>query len=263
MNAHPPEWGCGSRFFLPNEDAAVVCGALKSLDRRVCRPVFVGGSGMVLLEAAATLPELEQVTFVDIAPFQLHYFQELLRAVTLAKSPESLREWFGRAVYPALRDHYRLRGQEYEPDQVMNALKAHFGVTFFFDPETLDRVRNTVDKTGTVRDDIVSYLGRQEKVHDFIYLSNVADYLPETAMKRLFAACRTRLAPVYLLVTSACPDREGLRLCWESAGYAPHPASDRLDRENRGLGSTRLDKRWNRPGSIRLLVPACEETAYV
>ena len=114
-------------------------------------------------------------------------------------------------------------------------------------------------KTGIVRDDIVSYLERPGTVHDFIYLGNVPDYLPESALKRLFAACRALRAPIYLLATSACPDTEGLRRCWESAGYAPHPASDRLDGENRGLGSTRLDKSWNRPGTVRLLVPVGEE----
>ena len=65
-------------------------GAVELLDRRVCRPVFVGGSGMVLLEASAVLSTLERATFVDIAPFQLDCFRELLRAVGRAKSPEAL-----------------------------------------------------------------------------------------------------------------------------------------------------------------------------
>ncbi len=254
MSARLPNWGFSTRFYLPNEDAAVVCAALVLLGRRVRRPVFVGGSGMVLLEAAASLPRLEQVTFVDIAPFQLDYFREILHAVALAESPDWLRQWFGRVVYPRLRDHYRLRDREYGLDRVMAALAGHFGVSFFFDPPTLRRVRETIGKAKIVRDDIVSYLHREGEPHDFIYLSNVPDYLPGTAVEELFAACRARQAPVYLLATSACPDREGLRWAWESAGYAPHPASERLNRENRGLGSAGLDKDWNRPGSIYLLM---------
>ena len=255
MKAGQPNWGSGSRFFLPNEDAAVVCAALEILGRNVRRPVFVGGSGMVLLEAAAGLPSLEQVTFVDIAVFQFDYFREFLRAVAQAESPTLLREWFSSAVYPNLRDHYRRRGQEYGLDQVMAALAGRFGVSFFFDPQTLCRVREMVEKAKVVRDDIVSYLDRQEDTHDFIYLSNVPDYLTGTAVERLFAACRAQRAPVYLLTTSACPDREGLRRCWESQGYSLHPASDRLNGENRGLGSASLDRSWNRPGSIHLLIP--------
>jgi len=255
MSECQPNWGSGSRFYLPNEDAAVVCTALRLIGREMRRPVFVGGSGMVLLEAAASLFRLELVTYVDIAPFQLDYFQQLLDAVALAESPDSLRRWFARAVYPKLRDHYRMRNREYGLDRVMAALAENFGVSFFFDPQTLRRVRETSGLAKAVRDDIVSYLERQSETHDFIYLSNVPDYLPGTAVEKLFTACRAREAPVYLLETSACPDRQRLHRAWESVGYEPHPASDRLNRENRGLGSARLNKDWNRPGSIHLLMP--------
>jgi S-adenosylmethionine:diacylglycerol 3-amino-3-carboxypropyl transferase len=255
MNEHQPNWGSGSRFYLPNEDAAVVCTALGLIDREVRRPVFVGGSGMVLLEAAACLPRLEMVTYVDIAPFQLDYFRKLLDAIALAESPDGLRKWFGRAVYPELRDHYRMRNREYGLDRVMRAMAQNFGVSFFFDPEKLRRVRETSGMARMVRDEIVSYLERQSEIHDFIYLSNVPDYLSGTTVEKLFAACRARGAPIYLLETSACPDRPGLRRAWERAGFEPHPASDRLNLENRGLGSIRLDRDWNRPGSIYLLMP--------
>lgn len=255
MNAHQPDWGSDSRFYLPNEDGAVVCTALRLIDREVRRPVFVGGSGMVLLEAAAGLPRLEIVTYVDIASFQLDYFRRLLDAVALADSPDGLRRWFGRAVYPKLRDHYRMRNREYGLDRVMTALAENFGVSFFFDPQMLRRVREISGMARVVRDNIVSYLERQSETHDFIYLSNVPDYLRGTDAERLFTACRAQNAPVYLLETSACPDRQGLQRVWESAGYEPHPASDRLNSENRGLGSARLDRDWNRPGSIYLLMP--------
>lgn len=256
MSGRPPDWGLTSRFFLPNEDAAVVRAAVDFLDAPVRRPVFVGGSGMVLLEVAGALPALERATFVDITSFQLEYFREVIHAVTLAGSPDGLRRWFIQSVYPRLAVHFRGRGREYPLDRVMEALSDRFGVTFFFDTDALDRAREAAGKVDIVRDDIVAYLARRADAHDFIYLSNVPDYLFPAEARRLFAACRARRAPVYLLVTDACPDPEGLRRIWSEAGYAPHPDSERLNRENRGLGASSLRVEWNRPGAIFLLLPA-------
>lgn len=255
MNGRPPDWGLGSRFFLPNEDAAVVREAASLLDAPVRSPVFVGGSGMVLLEVAGALPSLERAAFVDIASFQLEYFREVIQAITLAESPEGLRRWFLTSVYPRLAAHFRGRGRDYPADRVMEALSSRFGVTFFFDPEALERVLCAVGKVDVVRDDIGAYLAGHSDTHDFVYLSNVPDYMFPAESKRIFAACRGRRAPVYLLVTAACPDPDGLRRIWSEAGYAPHPETKRLNRDNRGLGAPRLSADWNRPGEIFLLLP--------
>ena len=254
MNGRNPDWGGGSRFYLPNEDAAVVCAALAGLRPAPRNPVFVGGSGMTLLEAAATLGRLTSAVFVDVADFKFEYFRMLLRAVTESASPEMLRAWFARAVYPELRRHHLARGRDYALEQIFTALRDTFGVRFFFDAPAFDRVQRTIDRIAAVRTDIGSYLARKRITHDFIYLSNVPDYLSQAALQALFTACQVHKAPVYLLLTTACPDPDTVRQAWETAGYAPHPVSPRLDAHNRGLGSPALDRTWNRPGTIHLLV---------
>ena len=254
MKHRNPDWGGGSRFYLPNEDAAVVCAALAGLRPAPRNPIFVGGSGMTLLEAAATLPHLTSAVFVDVADFQFEYFRLLLRGVAESSSPEMLRAWFGRAVYPELRRHHLARGRDYALDQVFAALRDTFGVRFFFEAPVFDRVQRTVSCIEAVRTDIGSYLARERITHDFIYLSNVPDYLGEAALQALFTACQIHKAPVYLLLTAACPDPDTVRQAWETAGYAPHPVSPRLDAHNRGLGSPTLDRAWDRPGTIHLLV---------
>lgn len=256
MSGRLPDWGSGSRFYLPNEDAAVVCAALASLGSRPRNPVFVGGSGMTLLEAAGQLPHLERATFVDVAAFQFEYFRLLLRAITEHSSPELLRAWFARAVYPQLRRHHLARGRDYALEQVFAALPDLFGIRFFSDAAVFARVRRCIDRVSAVRADIGSYLARESIKHDFIYLSNVPDYLDKPALTSLFAACMAHAAPVYLLLTTACPDPEAVRLAWEAAGYAPHAAGASLDAKNRGLGSPTLARPWNRAGTIHLLVAA-------
>ena len=250
-----PSWGLNSRFYLPNEDAAVVCMALRLLDRQVRRPVFVGGSGMLLLEAVAGLPELERATFVDIAPFQTGYFQRLVHAIEGAESPDAFRAWFCLSVCPELKNHFLRRGQRYNLGNILAALTEYFGLSFFFDKPAFRRVHAALASIDTVQDDIVSYLMRPGVRHDFIYLSNVPDYLPKRDMETLLQACRAQKAPVYLLLTEACPDQEAVRQAWELAGYVAHPATHELDRHNRGLGSATNHKKWNRPGFIRLLLP--------
>jgi len=250
-----PTWGLNSRFYLPNEDAAVVCTALRLLDRPVRRPVFVGGSGMLLLEAAVALPALERATFVDIAPFQTEYFQRLVRAIEGAESTDALRAWFCLSVCPELKNHYRRRGRRYNLGNILAALTEHFGLSFFFDEDAFHRVQRALASIDTVQDDIGSYLLGTGVRHDFIYLSNVPDYLPRKDMETLFEACRAQKAPVYLLLTEACRDQEAVRQAWAMAGYVPHPAIHELNRHNRGLGSATNGKHWNRPGFIWLLLP--------
>lgn len=250
-----PDWGAGSRFYLPNEDASVVCAALACFRRRARRPVFVGGSGMTLLEAAATLPRPQSATFVDVADFQLEYFRLLLRALTRCDTPRELQTWFAEAIYPELRRHHQARGRTYGLDAVLEALRHTFRLSFFFDMPAFTQAQALAGRIVFAKADIGGYLATATQVHDFIYVSNVPDYLDGDALKALFAACRRHEAPVYLLVTRACADPQAVREAWEAAGYAPHAASKRLDAQNRGLGSPRLARPWNRPGSIHLLVP--------
>lgn len=250
-----PFWGAASRFYLPNEDAAAVSEALTLLGGNVRRPVFVGGSGMVLLEAATKLSRLECATFVDVARFQVEYFEKLALAIGVSSSREALYDWFCHAIYPPLRDHYRDRGQSYSLGQVLAAMTANFGINFFSEDAAFLAVKRIMAKVNAVRNDIVSYLAGQDKSHDFIYLSNVPDYISETDLKELFASCFAQQAPVYLLLTSACNDPLAVRQAWKNAGYVPHPATNLLNRMNRGLGSLTVMKKWNRPGSIWLLKP--------
>jgi S-adenosylmethionine:diacylglycerol 3-amino-3-carboxypropyl transferase len=106
-----------------------------------------------------------------------------------------------------------------------------------------------------VHDDIVSYLTGASVQHDFIYLSNVPDYLPKKDLETLFRTCREQNSPIYLLLTDACRDKEAVKQIWESVGYVAHPATNELNRKNRGLGSATINKRWNRLGFIWLLLP--------
>ncbi len=255
MTRQEPDWGIGSRFYLPNEDAAVVRAALGRLRRRPRRPVFVGGSGMALLEAARSLPRLESAVYVDVAAFQFEYFRLLLRAVECSQDPGELRSWFARTVYPELRCHQSGRGRFYDLDQILAAMQHLFGLDFFFDATAFDQARAILGRVVAVRSGIGAYLAAAPVNHDFIYLSNVPDYLVPDDLAALFAACRRHQAAVYLLATSACPDRAVLARAWQTAGYSPHEASARLDFANRGLGSPRLERSWNRPGTIHLLLP--------
>ena len=255
MTAQGPDWGVGSRFYLPNEDAGVVCVALRCLHRRARRPVFVGGSGMTLLEAAATLPRLQHAAFVDVADFQFEYFRLLLRALACCASPGELQAWFAETVYPELRRHHQARGRTYGLDLVLEALRHTFRLSFFFDAAAFTQAQAVAGRIVAARADIASYLAATQETHDFIYLSNVPDYLDRDALTALFAACRRHDAPVYLLATRACAAPDAVRETWEAAGYAPHAASTRLNAQNRGLGSPHLVRPWNRPGTIHLLVP--------
>jgi len=258
MTNDVPSWGLDSRFYLPNEDAAMVSLALQCLGRPVRRPVFVGGSGMLLLEAVGGLPELERATFVDIAPFQVEYFLTLVRALGKAESSDALRAWFCLSVCPELQEHYRRRGHRYNLGNILAAMTEHFGLNFFFDQTAFLRVQAALPRIVTVQEDIVSYLMGSGARHDFIYLSNVTDYLAPEQAGRLFKACSAQEAPVYLLLTEACRDQEAVQHAWESAGYLPDPGSQELNRCNRGLGSATHTKKWNRPGTVWLVCPGAD-----
>ena len=255
MDAGRPEWGEGSRFYVPNEDAAVLrTSLLEVLSGRPRNPVFVGGSGMALLEAVRVLPELESAVFVDVAAFQCAYAARLFTAIETLPEPAAFRMWFEENVYPDLHGHYMGKGTDYPLEKVLNALENRFGIEFMFDDSAYDGARSSIACVRIVSRDIIDYLALPERVHDFIYLSNVPDYLSPQEAEALFQACRRCGAPVYVLLTSACEDQSVMAAAWENAGYRTHPASRRLDALNRGLGCATLTTSWNRPGVVFFLV---------
>lgn len=248
-----PEWGQGSRFYLPNEDATMVRKALAALPGPARKPVFVGGSGMVLLDALADLPDLETATFVDVAAFQERYFERLLAAFETARSASDLRDWFAAEVYPELSAHFMKRGQAYPLANVMAALEHRFSIRFFFEDSVFQTIRRSLSAIRINRTDVLTYLASRSMDHDFIYLSNVPDYLGKMRLVETFRACREMEAPVYLLLTSACENPDLVRGCWENNGYSRHAVSSALSAQNQGLGSHALNAAWNRPGDIHLL----------
>lgn len=251
-----PLWGEESRFYLPNEDGQMVRTALSILVRKPSRPVFVGGSGMVLLDAVADLSDLQRATFVDISEFQVAYFKSLLIGVKDSQGSADLLAWFSEIVFPQLHYHYFAgRNQEYPLERVLVALRDLFRIRYFFEPEAFTAVKGTLTRITAVERDIVSYLAETRERHDFVYLSNVPDYLPDHRLPVLFGACARQSAPVYLLLTEACKDPCRVRQAWEAVGYIEHPASARLTEQNCGLGSFSLKRPWNRKGRIALLVP--------
>jgi hypothetical protein len=255
MTIRAGEWERTRRFYLPNEDARVVQAALRLLDHAPRAPLFVGGSGMVLLEAGAALAPEAHPTFVDISRHQVRYFAALRRALGAARSPLAMRRWFANRVYPRLARHARRRGLHHPLERVITALRELFGVELFFDDAALARAKATARAVRVVHADVGAHLARARRRYDFVYLGNVPDYLDGDALRRAFAACRRHGAPVYVLVTSACPDPAAVRTAWRASGYRVHPASRALDRRNRGLGSRTLRRPWNRPGRIVLLLP--------
>lgn len=255
MNAGLPDWGGRSRFYVPNEDAAVLRAALGELPFRPRNPVFVGGSGMALLEAVRDLPELESAVFVDVAPFQCAYAARLFTALEALPTPAAFRAWFGEKIYPALRGHFLARGTEYPLEQVLTALRNRFGIRFLFDGAAYDGARESIARIRIANRDIAGYLAAPSRAHDFIYLGNVPDYLSGERTGVLFESCRGHGAPVYVLRTSACADPAALNAAWTQAGYRTHPASSTLDAMNRGLGRPGLAASWNRPGNVFLLEP--------
>ncbi|MDR0827684.1 MAG: hypothetical protein LBN33_07395 [Desulfovibrio sp.] len=259
MNAKTPDWGQESRFYLPNEDAAALCAALHSLERMPLRPLCAGGSGMLLLEAASIMRSLEKAVFADIAAFQCAYFRKLLDALQAAQTPDELRAWFGARVFPELRDYYLGRKQIYTLPKVMHALEKLFHCRFLFEDDAFCAARQAAGKISIVHGDIAACLSDTNENHDFIYLSNIPDYLDESEIAGLFRACRGHEAPVYLLLTSACACPEKTQQAWEQSGFSPHASCAELNILNQGLGSRSLRKAWNRPGFIYLLSPSDQE----
>lgn len=251
MSTPTPDWET-RRFFLPNEDAGVVRAALLAGVSTPARPVFVGGSGMVLLEACAAAPGARP-TFVDVAPQQVAYFGQLVEALRHAGSPETLRRWFETVVYPQLTAHFEARGRAYPLEDVLGAAREQFRLRFLFEQEPFERARAVAAQVTAVEADIVAYLAACPTRHDFIYLGNVPDYLPAPRLRALFGACRRHRAPVYLLLTSACPDVTDVRSAWAEEGFLEDPGAVALDLVNRGLGARDLDRAWNRPGKVHLL----------
>jgi hypothetical protein len=249
-------WGVEQRFFLPNEDARPVAAAMALLPAPPRTPAFVGGSGLLLLEAASRSVGVPRPTFVDVAPFQAEYFREVVAAVRAARSAGDLRWWFAEQAHPRLRAHYRARGQDFPLERALHAMQELFGLSLFFEDARLARAREVAAATAVRCRDIAGHLEDAAVRHDFVYLSNLPDYLDPGALRRLFQACRAHAAPVYALVTSACPDAAAVLACAAAAGFSRDPRSDALDEQNRGLGSRSLDRTWNRPGNIHLLVPA-------
>ena len=253
MSAGQPEWGVQSRFYVPNEDAAVLRASFEVLPTRPRNPVFVGGSGMILLEAVRVLPDMESAVFIDVAAFQCAYAARLFAALEEFPDPAAFRAWFEKTVYPDLHGHFLAKGTDYPLERVLNALENRFGIEFMFKDAAYNRVKASLARVRIVEKDIITYLAAPERAHDFIYLSNVPDYLPPKDAEVLFRLCRQYGAPVYLLCTSACKDQPAIALAWEKAGYRPHPESRRLDAMNRGLGCAALTISWNRPGVVYLL----------
>ena len=106
MTIKEPKWGSSSFFFIPNEDTSIICEAIACLDKPPLNPLFVGGSGMTLLEAINTLPNNSNGTYVDISLNQVEYFQFLLLGLGKCHSAIEFQDWFINTIYPKLREHY-------------------------------------------------------------------------------------------------------------------------------------------------------------
>lgn len=246
-------WGGQSRFYLPNEDAAVVCRAVRNLDYRPGNPLFVCGSGMVALMVMSEMDESVTGTVVDVSEFQIDYFLALLKAVEQAEKPEELLGWFEKTVYPQLSAHFEKRKKSYPLENVIHSLKDIFGIDFFFSGEAFYKVKSLAGSLRVHHDTIADYLQKTRTPHDFVYLSNAPDYMDEEDCGRLFESCMRFGASVYLLVTEACGDKAAVENAWSDAGFSVHGSSDALTADNRGLGSPSLARDWNRKGKVYLL----------
>ncbi|MDP6625720.1 MAG: hypothetical protein QGG87_04610, partial [Nitrospinota bacterium] len=105
-----------------------------------------------------------------------------------------------------------------------------------------------------IHDDIAGYLAQTKIQHDFVYLSNLPDYLGEDECAGIFSSCAEMKAPVYLLLTESCKNKEAVKSVWINARYSDHPCSQEVTAENRGLGSKSLRRKWNREGRVHLLL---------
>ncbi len=253
MSRGSESWENESRFFVPNEDAAVARAALAALPRPPRRPAFVCGSGMLLLDVLTGCPGARAVA-VDVSSFQIGLFRGLQAAIAAAAGPGDLWDRFAREVHPRLREHYLRRGQDYTLDRVRAALDGMLGIRLFSDGAVFRAARALAPDVEPVHADMVEWLDRPDTDFDFVHLSNIIDYLDPGVLPDMFAACRRRGAPVLLILTTACDDPEAVRRAWTGTGYAVHPASEALSRANRALGARRADRSWVRTGEVALLV---------
>ena len=193
---------------------------------------------------------------MDVAPFQAYWFRQVTRALEAAAGAADLQRWFAEQLHPRLATHYQGRGQGYPLHAVLGAAEELFGLSLLRDDVVLARARRLARDTTLRCQEISAYLATCETRHDFVYLSNVPDYLDPDALARLLDACRRHGAPVYALVTSVGPTPEAFQAAAARAGLALDPGSCTLDGQNRGLGARTLDRPWNRPGTIHLFQPA-------
>ena len=254
MTSPGPLWGEESRFYLPNEDAGVVCRAVSFLEKKPCHPLFVCGSGMVALEVISRLSTEAVATLVDVSDFQIDFFKKLCGAIKRSEKAEDLITWFKEKVYPDLSKHFEKRGENYPIENILSALREIFRISFFFDIQTLEDVKSRIDSINLIHDDIAGYLAKAKTPHDFVYLSNIPDYLGEDECAGIFASCAEMKTPVYFLLTESCKNKEAVKSAWVNSGYVEHPLSEELSAENRGLGSKPLRKKWNREGRVHLLL---------
>ncbi|MEE8484900.1 MAG: hypothetical protein V3S46_09910 [Nitrospinota bacterium] len=248
-------WGGRSKFYLPNEDARIVCEAVRHLDKRPNNPLFVCGSGMVALMVMSELEGGATGTVVDVSSFQLDYFKSLLEVIGRSENAEALLGWFKKTVYPELCAHFERRGKSYPLESVIGAMKNLFGIDFFYNNEVFLKIKSRIGSISTHKNDLNAYLQQIDARHDFIYLSNVVDHMDEEEFRGLFDSCRRLDAFAYLLITDACKEGEAVKKAWTEAGYTVHPFSAGLTKKNRGLGSASLVRDWNRKGNIYLLSP--------
>ncbi len=253
MTTKEPEWGSSSFFFIPNEDTSIICEAISYMDKPPVNLVFVGGSGMALLEAMNTLPSKSNMTYVDVSSNQVEYFRFILSGLEKCYSAIEFQNWFANTIYPKLREHFiKYKDQVYNLDQVLSALENLFRTSFLFSDSIFQQVKATTNRIKICRSDIISHLN-ENRQYDFVYLSNVADYINPEYYNRLFNDCADNYASIYLLLTDACNQRELIEEVWEKAGYKVHENSRILSEKNRGLGSLDLEKPWNRKGKVYLL----------
>lgn len=253
MTIKEPEWGSSSFFFIPNEDTSIICEAISYLNKPPVNPVFVGGSGMTLLEAMNTLPDKSNTTYVDVSSNQVDYFRFLLSGIEKCDSAIEFQNWFENTIYPKLREHFvKYKNRVYNLDQVLSALENLFRTSFLFSDSVFQQVKATTNRIKICRSDIINYLN-ENRQYDFVYLSNVADYIKPEHYNRLFNDCAGNYASIYLLLTDACNQRELIEKAWEKVGYKVHENSRILTEKNRGLGSLDLKKPWNRKGEVYLL----------
>ncbi len=253
MMTKEPEWGSSSFFFIPNEDTSIICEAISYLDKPPVNPVFVGGSGMALLEVMNTLPNKSNATYVDVSSNQVDYFRFLLSGLEKCYTAIEFRNWFENTIYPKLRKHFiTFKGQVYNLDQVLSALENLFRTSFLFCDSVFQQVKPTTNRIKICRADIISHLN-ENRQYEFVYLSNVADYINPEYYNGLFNDCASNYASIYLLLTDACNQRELIKKAWKKVGYKVHENSHILSEKNQGLGSLNLTKPWNRKGEVCLL----------